>query len=139
MNAAEFVKATARTDGDSAHYSEASERYADNAEMLHYAIGICGESGELIDAVKKHVQYGRSLDLDNIKEEIGDILWFIARICDFYGWSIEEVMAGNIAKLQVRFPEKFTQEAEQNINTTEEMTALENAAKVEQLANKWSK
>lgn len=47
-------------------------------DLLHCATGLVTESAELVDAIKKHVFYGKPLDVVNIKEEIGDILWYIA-------------------------------------------------------------
>lgn len=47
-------------------------------DLLHCATGLVTESAELVDAIKKHVFYGKSLDVVNIKEELGDILWYIA-------------------------------------------------------------
>lgn len=47
-------------------------------DLLHCATGLVTESAELVDCIKKHVFYGKPLDVVNIKEEIGDILWYIA-------------------------------------------------------------
>lgn len=47
-------------------------------DLLHCATGLVTESAELVDAIKKHVFYGKPLDVVNIKEEIGDLLWYIA-------------------------------------------------------------
>lgn len=56
-------------------------------DLLHCATGLVTESAELVDAIKKHVFYGKPLDVVNIKEELGDLLWYIAipvRIFDLY-------------------------------------------------------
>jgi NTP pyrophosphatase (non-canonical NTP hydrolase) len=84
-----------------------------NTRLLHGVLGCGTESGELLDAVKKAIFYnGRTLDLKNVKEEVGDLLWYIAIICDVCGWTMEEVMEQNITKLRIRYPEQFTTEAE---------------------------
>ena len=50
--------------------------------MLHSSIGLCTEAGELIDQLKKHIYYGRELDEANIKEELGDAMWYIFVMLD---------------------------------------------------------
>lgn len=47
-------------------------------DLLHCATGLVTESAELVDAIKKHVFYGKPLDVVNIKEELGDLLWYVA-------------------------------------------------------------
>ncbi len=97
---------------DSKDYQPVVDRLhnQDAARLLHYALGLATEAGEFQDAVKKFIAYGKPLDKTNLKEEVGDLLWYIARICSLYGWSMEEVMDLNINKLKARFPEKFTEE-----------------------------
>ena len=43
-----------------------------------------------------------------IKENLGDTLWYIAMICNFYGWDLQEVLKENIEKLAKRYPDGFT-------------------------------
>lgn len=97
---------------DAKNYQPVVDRMADQdtARLIHYAFGLGTEAGELQDAVKKFVAYGKPLDKTNIKEEVGDLLWYIARICTLNGWTIQEVMDLNINKLKSRYPEKFTEE-----------------------------
>lgn len=79
-------------------------------KLLHAAIGLAGESGELIDTVKKHLIYGKELDLENVKEELGDILFFAAMAANALGVSLEEIAESNFAKLSKRYPNGvFTQ------------------------------
>lgn len=78
---------------------------------LHMALGAAGEAGELCDAVKKNVFYGKDLNIKNVKEEIGDIMWYLANLLTSIDSSFEEVMAMNIDKLQKRYPNGvFTQQ-----------------------------
>src|ERR1035438_3961414 len=60
--------------------------------LLHAAMGISGESGELMDAVKKHIMYNKPLDVENVKEELGDLLWYMSLALDQIGSSFEDVM-----------------------------------------------
>lgn len=78
--------------------------------FLHAVIGIQGEAGELAAAVEKWLWYGQALDRVNVKEETGDLLWYIALLCNTLGFDLGEVMEANIAKLRKRFPEKYTDE-----------------------------
>ena len=97
---------------DANNYQPVVDRLNDEntARLLHYALGLATEAGEFQDAVKRYIAYGKPLDPVNLKEEAGDILWYVARICSLYGWSMDEVMDLNIKKLKTRFPEKFTED-----------------------------
>ena len=79
-------------------------------ETLHGIIGAATETGELLGAAKKAIFYGFPIDLENVREEIGDILWYLAAIIRAEGWTFEELMEENIAKLKVRYPKQFTME-----------------------------
>ena len=80
------------------------ERY----DLLHAILGIAGESGEIVDAVKKHVIYNKPLDIANMREEIGDIMWYIALACRTLDFDLGEILEENIAKLQKRYPDKYS-------------------------------
>lgn len=79
--------------------------------LIHGAMGIAGESGELVDAIKKHVFYGKPLDTENVKEELGDILWYMSILLDEVGSSFEDIMTRNDNKLGTRYPKGYTNEA----------------------------
>jgi len=79
-------------------------------DLIHAAFGIAGESGEIVDAVKKHVFYGKPLDVANLREEVGDVMWYIALMCRTLGVTLEELMQENINKLTARYPEKYSDE-----------------------------
>ena len=125
MNATNYITATSRTDGDDEHYKGVAERSANNAKGIHYALGLVTESGEIADAYKKHVAYGSKLDVTNIKEELGDLLFYVARYMELYGWTFEDVMQLNTDKLKARYPDKFTQDAAENRDLVKEREILE--------------
>jgi NTP pyrophosphatase (non-canonical NTP hydrolase) len=81
----------------------------DTLRLLHAAMGLASESGEFIDMLKKHIFYGKPLDLVNLKEETGDSLWYCALAIDVLQTTMNEVMTVNIDKLKARYPEKFTE------------------------------
>lgn len=99
-------------------YGELLVRLAQDPQKLrlvHMVMGLSGETGELVDSIKKHLMYGKEIDLDNIREELGDILWYMANLLDSVGSSFEEVMQLNYEKLSKRFPEgKFSEKLAQN-------------------------
>ena len=77
----------------------------DNIE--HCAYGLVTESGEILDMLKKHKFYGRDFNMVNLKEELGDLLYYIHILCDAINYPIEQARADNIEKLAKRYPDKF--------------------------------
>jgi NTP pyrophosphatase (non-canonical NTP hydrolase) len=73
------------------------------ADLLHMSIGVSGEAGELLDAVKKHVIYQKPIDRENVVEELGDLKFYIQGIQNNLGISDEEVEAHNRKKLSARY------------------------------------
>ncbi len=85
------------------------ELTAADANLLHMAVGICGEAGELIDAVKKRVIYRKELDRANVIEELGDLEFYMEGMRQELAISREETLAANIAKLSKRYEDlKYT-------------------------------
>lgn len=78
----------------------------EDCHNLHMAVGIAGEAGELIDAVKKHVIYRKPLDIDNIIEELGDLEFYMQGLRSSLGITREECLSRNFAKLCKRFPSR---------------------------------
>lgn len=70
---------------------------------MHAAIGISGESGELIDAVKKHWVYGKELDVENVKEELGDLMFYIQAMANLMGFNLQNILQINADKLAKRY------------------------------------
>lgn len=71
----------------------------DTANALHMAVGVSGEAGELLDCIKRHSIYGKPIDLENLKEELGDIEFYLEGLRQQYGISREETMTHNKHKL----------------------------------------
>lgn len=76
---------------------------SDQAELLHAAIGIAGEAGELLDAVRKHVFDGQPLDRENVIEELGDLCFYLEAACQAIGVSRVEIEIYNMTKLSKRY------------------------------------
>ncbi len=85
----------------------------DLINTLHAAMGVSGEAGELMDAVKKAVLYGKPLDTENVIEELGDLCWYMNLMMETVGTTWEEVMVRNYQKLEKRYPSGFTEKAAQ--------------------------
>lgn len=93
---------------------------------IHMVSGMITESAEIMDVYKKHIAYGKPLDLVNVKEEIGDLMWYIINMCNLHDWNLEDIMQTNIDKLSSRYPEKFTNEKAINRDLETERKILEN-------------
>jgi NTP pyrophosphatase (non-canonical NTP hydrolase) len=98
--------------------------------QIHMLLGISTELGEIQDVFKKHIAYGKNLDLVNIKEEVGDLMWYVANFCTLNGWDLREILETNIKKLEFRYPEKFTSENALTRDLEKEREILENGSKV---------
>lgn len=85
----------------------------EKADLLHMAVGVSGESGELLDAVKKYVVYNKDLDRENVKEELGDIYFYLDRIHQVTGISREDAIRACIDKLRVRYANGYSDKAAQ--------------------------
>lgn len=81
---------------------------ADKAHLAHMANGLATETGELIGPLKKHLYYGRDLDVENVKEEAGDLLFYLTAILSACGLTIDDALAANMAKLTKRYADKYT-------------------------------
>lgn len=84
--------------------------------LINGVMGLCGESGEAIDIVKKWLAQGHELDREKLAKELGDICWYLAETATALGYSLEDIMAANIEKLKKRYPEGF--DASRSINRT---------------------
>jgi|ERR1044071_6631229 NTP pyrophosphatase (non-canonical NTP hydrolase) len=122
MTATEYQKACQRTKSSICLSISGMARHED---LIHACMGINTESGELTDALKKFLFYCKPLDMVNVVEEIGDLLWYIAILCEYTGLSMEEIMEKNINKLKVRYPLKFSTDNANNRNLEAERNSLE--------------
>lgn len=85
--------------------------------LINGVMGLCGESGEAIDMVKKHLHQGHELDKENLIKELGDIAWYLAETAYALDVDLDEVLEQNIAKLKARYPEGF--DTEKSIHRTD--------------------
>ena len=78
--------------------------------LINSVMGLCGESGEAIDIVKKWLAQGHELDKEHLKKELGDIAWYLAEAATALDISLDEILQANIVKLQKRYPEGLDKE-----------------------------
>ena len=76
--------------------------------LINAVMGLCGESGEAIDIVKKHLHQGHELNKDKLIKELGDIAWYLAEAAYALDVDLSEVLEGNINKLKARYSEGFS-------------------------------
>ncbi len=79
-------------------------------EILTLGLGIAGEAGDVAGCIKKTFSHGDD-QKEGLKENLGDTLWYIAMICNFFGWNLGDVMEENIKKLKKRHPKGFSQKS----------------------------
>ena len=94
-------------------------------DILHGVLGAATESAEMADNVKRAIFYGKKLDLINLREELGDLCWYIAIVCAETGFNFGEILERNIDKLRQRYPEKFSTAKALNRDLDAERAVLE--------------
>lgn len=87
-----------------------SVKMSPTQERIHTALGLTGEAGEYADAIKKIDIYGKASDIENLREELGDILFYLQAACNYWGFTLEDLMASNVIKLSKRYKGAFTKE-----------------------------
>lgn len=78
--------------------------------LINGVAGLCGESGECIDIVKKHLFQGHDLDKKHLAEELGDVAWYLAITACAIGYDLDTIMEMNVDKLNKLFPNGFDSE-----------------------------
>ena len=85
--------------------------------LINGVMGLCGEAGEAIDIVKKHLAQGHELDREKLVKELGDVAWYLAETAYALDVPLEDVLQRNIDKLKARYPQGF--EAKSSIERAE--------------------
>ena len=68
-----------------------------------FALGLGGECGEVLDIIKKSYRDQKNIDLNHLKEEIGDVCWYVANLCSVYGFELSDILIENMEKLKKRY------------------------------------
>jgi NTP pyrophosphatase (non-canonical NTP hydrolase) len=125
MDSKDYIKDAIKT--ESTDFKSMDERLSKDGlkRLLHAGMGLSTEAGEFLDALKKHIFYGKELDRVNLAEEMGDVFWYCAIVASELGINFEEVMDKNIQKLKARYGEKFSEEKAETRNLDKERDILE--------------
>ncbi len=75
--------------------------------LINSVMGLCGESGEAIDIVKKWLAQGHALDKEHLAKELGDIAWYLAEAATALEIPLEDILQANLDKLKKRYPQGF--------------------------------
>ncbi len=98
MNFQDYQEAAALTAGE----------HADpKLQIANYVMGLAGESGELIDALKKQLFHGRPASKAHLESEIGDVLWYLSNLARVLNIDLERAAENNLVKLRRRYPDGF--------------------------------
>jgi NTP pyrophosphatase (non-canonical NTP hydrolase) len=89
-------------------YQQEAFRTAGTADLRMFALGLAGETGEVVELIKKFEYHGKDLNYGDLAKELGDVLWYLAGMATAVAYPLEEIARGNIEKLRARYPEKFT-------------------------------
>ena len=85
-----------------------TDKFSESDLLLNSVLGLCGESGEVADIVKKFRFQGHDLDVEHIAKELGDISWYLAVGAYAIGYDLETILQMNVNKLKARYPDGFS-------------------------------
>lgn len=83
-------------------------------DILIWGQGLAGEAGEVCDLLKKTHGHGKPYDAEQMKKELGDVLWYVANLADAHGFTLSDVAKANVDKLRARYPEGWSVERANN-------------------------
>ena len=98
-------------------FQDGDAKWTEPQRLLTGAIGICSEGGELLDIVKKILFQNKETSVETrmkLKNELGDVMWYVQQILLAMNWELHEVLAENTKKLSGRYPEGFSVEKSEN-------------------------
>ena len=121
----DYIKKAMRTNTESKDSIKKRLDSDDILDILHGAMGLSTEANEVLDNLKKTIYYGYDFDRDNLIEEMGDCMWYLALIADTLGVNFKEIADKNIAKLRTRYPRRFTKEDSLARDTNAERKVIE--------------
>lgn len=121
----DFITDALRTESSIFNKLHDLEKEYSTSRLVHAAFGMQTETAEFTDALKKSLFYGKPLDTVNLKEELGDLLWYVALAMDELGTDFETEMTRVITKLKTRYPDKFTADKALNRDLEVERQVLE--------------
>lgn len=79
------------------------QKIKEGYDVAAFGLGLGGETGEVLDIIKKAQRDGVPVDKAHLAEELGDVLWYVANIGSAYDLDLEKIIDGNVAKLRKRY------------------------------------
>lgn len=110
MTPDEFDREVQRT-AARAEFPEWARGGTQTFDVLIWGLGLTGEAGEVADLLKKGHGHGHGVDRDKVCKELGDVAWYLSALAQAHGFTLDQVLAANVAKLRARYPDGFTIEA----------------------------
>lgn len=89
-----------------------------NAAYQHMIFGLLGELGEVTDLLKKHMYHMHDLSKPKLREELGDLLWYVSNLASIANLSLDDIGRQNERKLEARYPDGF--DSQRSIHRKEE-------------------
>ena len=83
-------------------FTRTTARYPEEIAISYLLLGLCSEVGEVADKFKKLIRDGGEIDVEAVSNELGDVIWYMTRLADEMGLSLEEVINQNVRKLSDR-------------------------------------
>ena len=102
MSFEEYQREAVKTASNNSRLNSTNEIWT-----AYLGLGLNGEAGEVAEHLKKHIRDGKEIDIEELKKELGDVLWYLTNLCEAYGFSIEEIAEKNIEKLRERHGESY--------------------------------
>ena len=87
---------------------------SEREQLINGALGLVGETGEVVDLLKKHLYQNHALTVEKLKNELGDVMWYIVLIATKSGLAMSDILQENIDKLRARYPDGFNSECSIN-------------------------
>lgn len=84
------------------HFTKHTAVYPVDDAIVYPLLGLCGEVGELAQMAKREMRDGKPLDLHAVGLELGDCLWYLTRIADESGFTLQDIIDMNREKLTGR-------------------------------------
>lgn len=85
-------------------------------ELADWGLGAAGEAGDLAGCIKKTL-FHKNDQTAGIRENIGDVMWYLAMICNHFNWDFDQVLGENVDKLSKRYPQGFEEKQAQRGGT----------------------
>ena len=82
----------------------------DDDQLSNLCMGLCGESGEVVDYLKKRIYHGHLVEKQKLVEELSDVMWYLTNIATLFEIPMTYILDENIRKLEERYPDGFSEE-----------------------------